>query len=157
MHIKFLSVALAVTAFAAPAAEARHAPGEDPGAAAPRLSLSGTASQGNSAVQWNASPLEIDRLGPKYVPLHHAYSAAPVDASEPGPTAAGTAIANAKHSAMPASAVKVIRPGGFDWGDAGIGAAVASLTLALIAGLALLQAQRGQRESAPEQSELAGT
>jgi hypothetical protein len=107
-------------------------------------------------MQWNASPLEIDRLGPKHVPLHHPYSAAPVEASRPGPTAAGTAIANARHDAMPVSVTKVVSSSGFDWGDAGIGAGVSSLTLALVAGLALLVTRRSQRKSVPERSELAG-
>jgi hypothetical protein len=83
-------------------------------------------------MQWNASPLEIDRLGPKHLPLHHP-------------------------DAMPVSVTKVVKPSGFDWGDAGIGAGVSSLTLAVIAGLALLLTGRSQRKSVPEQSELAGT
>ena len=155
--IKCLSASLAAGAFAAPVAQAHHAPGEDPGTTAPRQSLPGAASQGDSATQWNASPLEIDRLGPKQVPLHHPYSPAPVEASRPGPTAAGTAIANARHDAMPVSVVKLVGPRGFDWGDAGIGAGVASLTLALFAALALLLTRRGRSTIAPERSELAGT
>jgi hypothetical protein len=103
---------------------------------------------------WLASSLEIDRLGPKHVPLHHPYSAAPVDANRPGPTAAETAIANARHDAMPVSVVKVVRPTGFDWGDAGIGAGGASLTLALVAMLALLVTRRSRRTLVPERSEL---
>ena len=115
------------------------------------------ASQGDAPTQWNASPLEIDRLGPKYVSLHHPMFAAPVEADWPGPTAAGTAIANARHDAMPVSVVKVVRPSGFDWGDAGIGAGVASLTLALVAMLVMLVTRRSRRTIAPERSELAGT
>ena len=64
-------VALAAAAFAAPAAQARHAPGEDPRDNRSASIAPGRASQGDSPTQWNASPLEIDRLGPKYVPLHH--------------------------------------------------------------------------------------
>jgi hypothetical protein len=154
---RWVMVAFAAAAFAAPVAQAHHAPGENPGATAPRQSLPGAASQGDSATQWNANPLEIDRLGPKHVPLHHPQSAAPVNASRPGPTAAGAAIANARHDAMPVSVVKVVRPDGFDWGDAGIGAGVASLTLALVAALALLLSRRGRRTIAPDRSELAGT
>jgi hypothetical protein len=105
---------------------------------------------------WTASSLEIDRLGPKYVPLHHPYSATPVEADRPGPTAAGTAIANARHDAMPVSVVKVVGPSGFDWGDAGIGAGVASLTLALVAALAMLVTRRSPSTLVPEQGELAG-
>jgi hypothetical protein len=156
-RLRWLTVALAAAAFAAPVAQARHAPGEDPGTTSPRQSLPGAASQGDSRTQWNASPLEIDRLGPKYVPLHLPQSAAPVEASRPGPTAAGTAIANARHDAMPVSVVKLVGPRGFDWGDAGIGAGGASLTLALVAALSLLLSRRGRRTIAPEQSELAGS
>jgi hypothetical protein len=88
---RLAAVGTAVAAtLAVPIAQAKHAPGEDPGATAPRQSLPGAASQGDSSTQWNASPLEIDRLGPKHVPLHHPKPAAPVDANRPGPTAAGT-------------------------------------------------------------------
>jgi len=156
-RVKCLGVALAAAALAAPAAQARHAPGEDPATTNPRHSLPGSPAKGHAPTRWNASPLEIDRLGPKYVSLHHPMFAAPVEASRPGPTAAGTAIANARHDAMPVSVVKVIKPSGFDFGDAGVGAGVASLTLALVAGLALLLTRRSQRTSVPERSELAGT
>jgi hypothetical protein len=132
-QVRCLCVALAAAAFAAPAAQAHHAPGEDPATTAPRQSLPGAASQRDSATQWNASPLEIDRLGPKHVPLQH-----PV-------------------SPPPATVVKVVSSIGFDWGDAGIGASVASLTLALVAALALLLTRRGRTTIAPERSELPGT
>jgi hypothetical protein len=44
----------------------------------------------------------------------------------PGPTAAGTAIANARHDALPVSTVvtSTTTSDGFNWSDAGIGAAV---------------------------------
>jgi hypothetical protein len=117
-HLRLVMVALAVAVFAAPVAQARHAPGEDPGATAPRQSLPVAASPGDSATQWNASALEIDRLGPKHVPLGH-----PV-------------------SRPPTNIVKVVGPAGFDWADAGIGAGVASLTLALAAGLGMFVTSR---------------
>ena len=109
-QVRCLCVALAAAAFAAPAAQAHHAPGEDPGDNRSASIASRRSLKGDSATQWNASPLEIDRLGPKHVPLHHPMSAAPVDADRPGPTAAGTAIANARHDAMPVSVVKLVRP-----------------------------------------------
>jgi hypothetical protein len=142
--IKCLSAALAAGALAAPVAQAHHAPAEHGSASVPPASV------------WIASNLEIDRLGPKHVPLQHPYSAAPLETSRPGPTAAGTAIANARHDAMPVSVVKVVRPGGFNWGDAGIGAGVGSVTLALAAGLALFVTRRSRGTSVPERSELAG-
>jgi hypothetical protein len=113
-------VALAAIAFAAPVAHASHAPSEH-GKASPPL-----------ASAWTASDLEIDRLGPKQVPLQH-----PV-------------------TRPPATVVKVIGPAGFDWADAGIGAGVASLTLALVAGAAMLVTQRSRRTIVPERGELAG-
>jgi len=82
-------------------------------------------------MQWNASPLEIDRLGPKHVPLRHPLSS------------------------PPAIVVKVVRPAGFNWVDAGIGAGVASLTLALAAGLAMFVTSR--RTIVSGRSELAGS
>jgi hypothetical protein len=155
-RVKCLCVALAAAAFAAPAAQARHAPGEDPATTGPRHFLPGAPAKGHAS-WWNASPLEIDRLGPKYVSLHHPMFAAPVEADRPGPTAAGTAIANARHDAMPVSVVKVVRPSRFDWADAGIGGGVASLTLALVAGLVMLVTRRGRRTIVRERSKLAGS
>ena len=154
---RWVMVAFAAAAFAAPAAQARHAPGEDPATTNPRHSLPGAPAKGHAPTRWNASPLEIDRLGPKYVSLHHPMFAAPVEADRPGPTAAGTAIANARHDAMPVSVVKVIKPSGFDFGDAGIGAGVASLTLALVAMLVMLVTRRSRRTIALKRSELTGT
>jgi hypothetical protein len=122
--VVWLGLAVAAIAVATPVAQARHAPGEDGNTAAPPASV------------WTASALEIDMLGPKRVPLSHAYSATPVMASR--------------------SFTEVVRPSSFDWGDAGIGAGVSSLTLALVAGLALLVIRRSQRKSVPERSELVG-
>jgi hypothetical protein len=122
-HLRLVMVALAVAVFAAPVAQARHAPGEDPGATAPRQSLPDAASPGDSATQWNASALEIDRLGPKHVPLRH-----PV-------------------SRPPTSIVKVVRPAGFDWADAGIGAAAAVGFGVLLVGASAL-VRRRQRVTA---------
>jgi hypothetical protein len=146
---------LALAAFAAPAAQARHAAGEDLATTSPRHSLPGAPARGHAPTRWNASPLEVYRLGPKYVSLYHPMFAAPVEADRPGPTAAGTAIASARHDAMPVSVVKLVRPAGFDWGDAGIGAGVASLTLALVAMLVMVATRR--RTIAPRRSELAGS
>jgi hypothetical protein len=156
-RVKCLCVALAAAAFAAPAAQARHAPGEDPATTNARHSLPGALAKGYAPARWNASPLEIDRLGPKHVPLHHPKPTALVDANRPGSSAAGTAIASARHDALPVSVVKVISPSGFDWADAGIGAGVASLTLALVAMLVMLVTRRSQRTIAPKRSELAGS
>jgi hypothetical protein len=78
-----------------------------------------------------SSSLQIDRLAPKYVALHRP-------ASPPQ-----TAV------------LYVAGPAGFDWPDAGIGAGVASLTLALLAGLAMV-VRRSRRTIVPERSELAG-
>jgi hypothetical protein len=119
-RIASLAVALASAAFAAPAAQAHHAPGNNAKASPPSASV------------WTASSREVDRLGPKYVPLQHPLSLAPV------------------------TVVRVVRPGGFDWGDAAIGAGVSGIALALVAGLALLVTRRSRRAGVPERSELAG-
>jgi hypothetical protein len=60
MRIKSLTLALAVAAFAAPAAQAHHAPAWHAPASP------------SSASTWTASGREVDRLGPKYVTLQHA-------------------------------------------------------------------------------------
>jgi hypothetical protein len=132
-RLGWVIVALAAAAFAAPAAQARHATGEDVEATSSSPSTSVASTTGYAANQWNASGREIDRLGPKYVPLHHPLSPAPV------------------------SVVKVATPGGFDWADAAIGAAVSGIALALVAGLALLVTRRSRRAGVPERSELAST
>ncbi len=121
---RWVIVALAAAAFAAPAAQARHATGEDATTTSSPHPLSAASAKDHAPNQWNASGREIDRLGPKYVPLHHPLSPAPV------------------------SVVKVATPGGFDWADAAIGAGVSGIALALAAGLALLVTRRSRREPA---------
>jgi hypothetical protein len=145
----------AAATLAVPIAQARHAPGEDPEATSPHHSLPAASSKTYAPTRWHASQLEIDRLGPKYVALHHPQSAAPADANRPGPTAAGTAIANARHDAMPVSVVKVVRPSGFDWAAAGIGAGATGVALTLTAALAMLVTRRRRASAVPKQRELA--
>lgn len=74
-----------------------------------------------STSTWVASGREIDRLGPKEIALQHAIVARP---------------------AAP-DAVRVVEPGGFDWGDALIGAGVAAGATAALA--AALQVMMGGR------------
>ena len=122
-HFGWVVAALAAAAFVAPAAQAYHAAAEHTTTTAQQ-----TPAPGRS--MWKASGREIDRLGPKYVPLQHPIAP------------------------PPATVIKAVRPVGFDWGDAGIGAAFASLALALVAAFALLVTRR-KREESPR-SELAG-
>jgi hypothetical protein len=58
---------------------------------------------------------------------------------------------------MPVRLVKVVRSGGFDWADAGIGAGIASVTLALVAVVAMFVTRRTRKTIVPERSEPAGT
>ena len=106
-------VAFAVAALAAALAPsvgyARHGP------------MGHATAAGGSTSTWVASGREIDRLGPKQVPLEHAIVAQP---------------------AAPA-VVRIVEPGGFDWGDALIGAGVAALATAGLA--AALQLMMGGR------------
>jgi hypothetical protein len=60
-------------------------------------------------------------------------------------------------SQPPTRIVAVPSAEGFDWADAGIGAGVASVTLVLTAGLAVVVTRRSRRTSRAERSELAGT
>ena len=117
-----MAAALATAASAAPAAQAYHAPAEHTTTATTPVSVGEGHSRAGQV--WRAKGREIDRLGPKYVPLEHAIDPAPV------------------------TVVKAVRPVGFDWGDAGIGAAAASLTLALVAATALLITRR-HRDKTP--------
>jgi hypothetical protein len=127
MHSSFrgpfrLGVLVVLTAATfVPAAQAHHAPGEDRAATASSEHLT-----------WHASPLEVDRLGPKYVPLHHAVAPAPV------------------------SIVRIVRPRGFNWPDAAIGAAISALVLALAAVLTMLVTRRSRTPLSQERTDLAG-
>jgi hypothetical protein len=87
MRIQLLSVALAVAAIAAPAANARHAPGEDVRASAPRTAAT---------------------------------------------------------SPRPATFVKVVKPGGFDWDDASVGGAVGAAAAAFLTVL-IVRLKRSRR------------
>jgi hypothetical protein len=104
---QWVTVAIVAAVFAAPSAQAFHAPADHRPA--------------KSGPHWSASPLEIDRLGPKYVRLEHRLAPAPV------------------------YVVKIVSRGGFDWGDGAIGAAVSALALASVAGLALLVTRSSRR------------
>jgi len=63
--------------------------------------------------------------------------------NRPGITAAGTAIANAKHSAYPVQVAQTqaAGSGGFNWGDAGIGASI-SLGVVLMLLMAVVLGRR---------------
>ena len=117
---RIIVVAVAASALAAPAAQAYRVPGDR-----------GAASSFTSAT-WTASSREIDRLGPKYVPLQHPIARAPV------------------------TGVKVVRPAGFVWADAAIGAGVAGLALAVDAALTLAITRRARRAGVLERSKLEG-
>jgi hypothetical protein len=116
---RIIIVAGVAAALAAPAAQAYRAPSDR-----------GTASSSSSAT-WTASSLEIDRLGPKHVPLQHPIARAPI------------------------TVVKVVKPAGFVWADAAVGAGVASLALAVVAALTLAITRRVRKPIGPEQSKLA--
>ena len=67
-------------------------------------------------------------------------------AGSPGITAAGTAIANARHDALPVSTVVTTSTSdGFNWSDAGIGAAVTfGVVLFLLTAMTLGRKYRGR-------------
>jgi hypothetical protein len=106
-----LMVTLVAAALGAPAAQAFHAPADH--------------STTTPQPQWKASQLEVDRLGPKFVPLQHSLPPAPV------------------------TVVKIVGHGGFDWDDGAIGAGVSGLALATVAGLALLVTRRNSDSRKP--------
>jgi hypothetical protein len=118
--MSWLLAAISAAGFAAPVAQAHHAASASSDAVVRPASV------------WTASGREVDRLGPKYVPLQHPITS------------------------QPAAVVKVVRPAGFDWADAGIGAGVTGLVLALVAALAVLVTRRSGRTVVPERGDLAG-
>jgi hypothetical protein len=117
---RIIILAVAASALAAPAAQAYHVVPSDRGTAS------------SSSATWTASRREIDRLGPKHVPLQHPIARAPI------------------------SVAKVVKPAGFVWADAAIGAGVAALALAVVAALMLAITRRVRKPIAPERSKLAG-
>ena len=131
-RVRLLMVAFAAAAFAAPAAQARHAPGEDPVTTSPRHFLAGGPAKDSARIQWNASPLEIDRLGPKHVALQHPI--APPSAS----------------------VVNLVKPAGFRWDDAAVGGGVAAFAVALVALLTVFLTRRGRRAALLNRSKPAG-
>jgi hypothetical protein len=114
-----VAVLVGVAAVAAPTAHAHTGAGEPPTTSTPSTSL------------WTATGREIDRLGPKHVPLQHRI-------------------------VQPATVVRVVKPAGFVWSDAAIGAGAAGLAVALVAALAVLLTGRGRRPELPDRSDLAG-
>jgi len=117
---RLIIAAVTMAAVAAPAAQARHAPTDQ------------VTASSSPAATWTASGREIDRLGPKHVPLQHPIARAPI------------------------TVVKVVKPAGFVWADAAVGAGVAALALAVIAALMLAITRRVRKPIAPERSKLAG-
>jgi hypothetical protein len=130
-RVRYVIVVLVAAACATPAAEARHAPAEHMTAIGPRHTVTGASGHGSGLMNWTASPIEIDRLGPKYVPLQHSIVPAPV------------------------TVVKIVRPGGFDWADGAVGAGVSGLAVASVAGVALLVTRRSRRPELREGGKLA--
>ena len=114
-----VAVVVGVAAIGAPAAQPHTQAGDPPTTSTPSTSL------------WTATGREIDRLGPKRVPLQHRV-------------------------VQPTTVVKVVKPAGFVWSDAAIGAGVACLAVALVAALAVLMTGRGRRAELPDRSDLAG-
>jgi hypothetical protein len=129
--VLWMIVALAAAACVVPVAQARHAPAEHPAATGASHSVTGASARGFGFMNWTASPIEIDRLGPKYVPLQHSIVPAPV------------------------TVVKIVRPGGFDWADGAVGAGVSGLAVASVAGLALLVTRRRRSPELRERGQLA--
>ena len=100
---------------AAPAAQAHHAPAEHTTGSPPSVST------------WTASGREIDRLGPKHVPLHHRIA-------PPPPTV-----------------VKVVKSAGFNGDKVAIGGGITGV-VALIAVLTLFLTRRSGRAALPERA-----
>ena len=85
--------------------------------------------------------------GPIEIRLKSWPGTSDVPAAQPGPTAAGTAIANARHDALPVSTVvtSTRTSDGFNWSDAGIGAAVTfGAVLFLLTAVAFGRKYRGR-------------
>jgi hypothetical protein len=84
----------------------------------------------------------VSQLGPL-----DAWAIGAISANQPGTTAAGTAIANARHDALPVSTVvtSTRTNDGFNWSDAGIGASVTfGAVLFLLTAVAFGRKYRGR-------------
>lgn len=115
---RLIIVALLSGAFFTPTAVARDTPGAWTTGAA-------------SAAIWRASPREIDRLGPKYVPLQH-------------------------HTALTILNTTKLEAQRFDWSAAVIGGVAASLALGLLAALVVLASRPRRKPAPPERARVPG-
>jgi hypothetical protein len=124
-RLKRIALGLAVAAVVVPAAQAKPIASEiSVQASVPQLGpaalVNAPANQPlGSGIQSPVNQLQVEGL--RWQAMARAYQ------DRPGITAAGTAVANAKHSAYPVQATQTQAAvsGGFNWGDAGIGASVA--------------------------------
>jgi hypothetical protein len=136
-RLKKIALGLAFAAVAVPTAQARVV---IDGYTAPASSAAVTHQPKLTGAALVNAPAPVSQQGGTAVKLT---GAALVNAPAPVShiTAAGTAIANAKHAAMPAGPNPVVQTAsssGFDWSDAGIGALVAfGAALMLVTALVL--------------------
>ena len=137
-RLKKIALGLAFAAFAVPTAQAsvlldgHPAPVSSASVAqqpiASEISVqSGVPQLVVEGMRWQAMAKAYENQLPAGVTLRKVRSApSPIQASGPGITAAGAALSNAKHSAYPVSVVQTSSSSdGFNWSDAGIGAAIA--------------------------------
>jgi hypothetical protein len=162
-RLKKIALGLAFAAVVVPAAQAKVILPENPAPAytpvasqpiaseisvqSPGSQLGGTAIKLTGAALVNApapvSQLQVDVLRSKAMnAMARTYW------SRPGITAAGAALANAKHSAYPVQVTQTqtAASDGFNWSDAGIGASVAfGATLLLLMAVVLGRRRPGSR------------
>lgn len=141
-RLKRIVLGLALAAVAAPTAQAAvYVDGPTPGVQAGYIRAASHQSvRSEMSVQSTVTPLQADGL--RWTAIAKAY-----ESSKPGVTAAGAALANQKHSALPVTPQAVqVASSSFNWSDAGIGASVsfgAALLLLTLVGLGRRNRTRG--------------
>jgi hypothetical protein len=144
-RLKRIALGLALaTAVVAPTAQAAvYVDGPTPGVQAGYIrAASHKAISSEMSVQSPVSQLKVEGL--RWQAMAKLYQ------NQPGITAAGAALANQKHSALPVSSVTQVSTtsasDGFNWSDAGIGASVSfggALLLLTAVGLGRRSRSRG--------------
>jgi hypothetical protein len=144
-RLKRIALGLALaTAIVAPTAQgAVYVDGPTPGVQAGYIrAASHQKIASEMSVQSPVSYLKVE--GMRWLAMANQYK------DQPGITAAGAALANQKHSALPVPITQALTTsasdGGFNWSDAGIGASVsfgAALLLLTVVGLGRRSRSRG--------------
>jgi hypothetical protein len=139
LRLRRLVVALAFAAVAVPVAQAEPNLGGSPSSTGVVQTIPLVSEHGQTSVR--LSQLQIEGL--RWQAMAKAYQ------DHPGITAAGAALTNAKHTALPVPVTSTSQADDFSWNDFGVGALVAfGMTLVLLISVTLGRRYRSRSERA---------